>query len=66
MFYRTRLVEFNSRLDAVDMGWGVPAVTHDPWVNIPQIFRGHKPSITTYNSFFFLSFFWFLSEHIYS
>ena len=55
-------------MDAVDMGCWVPAVTDDPWVNIPQIFGGHKPSITTYNSFFlllFLSFFCFLSEHIY-
>ena len=38
----------------MDMGWWIPAVTDDPGVNIPQIFGGHKPSITTYNSFFFL------------
>ena len=52
----------------VDMGCWVPAVTDNPWVNIPQIFGGHKPSITTYNYFFlllFLSFFCYLSEHIY-
>lgn len=36
----------------MDMGCWVPAVTDDPWVNIPQIFGGHRPSITTYNSFF--------------
>ena len=68
-FYRTRLVELSSRLNAVDIGCWVPAVTDDPWVNIPQIFRGHKLSITTYNSFFFFNFSFLSSgfcEYIYS
>ena len=49
----------------MDIGWRVPAVTLDPWVNSPQRAGGHRLSITTYNTFFSPSFFVFSGFSVY-